>query len=663
MATKLNWGLLATGNIAKKFAKGVHNSRTGSLVAVASRSKDKAEAFGDEFDIPRRHGSYEALLADKQVQAVYVATPHPLHPEWAVKAAEAGKHILCEKPAALNYPTTMAMIEAARRHDVFFMEAYMYRCAPQTARLVELVGEGAIGEVRVIRATFSFHAGFKPDGRLFNNALGGGGILDVGGYTTSLARLVAGAATGEPFAEPVSLSGCGKLAETGVDQWAIASARFPGDIVAQLSCGVSVAQDNAVDIFGSEGRISVPWPWIPAREGGETTLVLHRKGGEPETINIPQKEYLYALEADTVADHLEARQAPAMSWEDTLGNMRMLDAWRAAVGVEYELEKPGAVPTVHGRPLKARDGAKMAYGRIDGVDKDIARLVMGCDNQKTMPQAAMLWDDYFESGGNCFDTAFTYGRGTPETLLGRWLTDRDVREQVVLISKGAHTPHCNPEAVGQQLDECLQRLRTDYADIYFLHRDNPEVPVGEFVDALNREREAGRLRIFGGSNWSMQRIEEANEYAQANGLVGFTALSNQFSLARMVEPPWKGCLSASTPEFRQWLERTGMPLMPWSSQARGFFAGRADPDDRTTDPELVRCWYAEDNFRRLDRANELADKYGVPTIAIALAYVLAQPFPTFPLIGPRSLTETRTSLQALDVELNEQEIAWLNLDA
>src|SRR5262245_32651872 len=145
MADSLKWGLLATGNIAKAFAKGVARSKTGKLAACASRDKAKAEAFAKEFNVPKAHGSYEALLADPEVQAVYISTPHPLHAEWAIKAAEAGKHILCEKPIGLNHAEAMAIVEAAARNNVFLMEAFMYRCHPQMAKVVELVKGGAIG--------------------------------------------------------------------------------------------------------------------------------------------------------------------------------------------------------------------------------------------------------------------------------------------------------------------------------------------------------------------------------------------------------------------------------------------------------------------------------------------------------------------------------------
>jgi len=202
----------------------------------------------------------------------------------------------------------------------------------------------------------------------------------------------------------------------------------------------------------------------------------------------------------------------------------------------------------------------------------------------------------------------------------------------------------------------------DYVDIYMMHRDNPEIPVGEFIDCLNGEVRAGRMRAFGGSNWALERVEAANAYAEARGLQGFSAVSNNFSLARMVDPVWTGCIQASDPKSREWLTRRQLPLMPWSSQARGFFAGRADPKD-LSDRELVRCWYSEDNFRRLARAEELARKRGVLPIQIALAYVLCQPFPTLALIGPRTLAETRTSLPALDIALSADELRWLNLEA
>jgi predicted dehydrogenase len=198
MIDSLAWGILGTGAIARTFASQLPRSKTGKLLAVASRSRETAEQFGNEFDIPHRHTSYDALLADDSVRAVYIATPHPFHAEWAIRAAQARKHILCEKPLGLNHAEAMAVVEAAHDNGVFLMEAFMYRCAPQTRKLVELLRERVIGDVRIIHATFGFHwpVEFNTESRLTNHALGGGGILDVGCYPMSIARLVAGVATG-----------------------------------------------------------------------------------------------------------------------------------------------------------------------------------------------------------------------------------------------------------------------------------------------------------------------------------------------------------------------------------------------------------------------------------------------------------------------------------
>lgn len=304
--------------------------------------------------------------------------------------------------------------------------------------------------------------------------------------------------------------------------------------------------------------------------------------------------------------------------------------------------------------------ATMPTGRIPGVDRDISQLVMGCDNQQTLPHASAMFDDFTERGGNAFDTAWLYAGGVPERLLGQWVASRGVRDDVVIIGKGAHTPHCDPQSVTTQLFESLDRLQTDHVDIYFLHRDNPEVPVGEFVDVLDEHLAAGRIGAFGGSNWTIARIEEANAYAAANGKRGFAAVSNHFGLARAHDVPWAGCEHATDDSSREWFERTGTPLFPWSSQARGFFAGRAAPENRT-DPELVRCYYSDDNFERLTRARKLAGELGVAPTAIALAYVLAQPFPTFALIGPRSIDETRSSTDALAADLTPAQVDWLDL--
>jgi aryl-alcohol dehydrogenase-like predicted oxidoreductase len=273
---------------------------------------------------------------------------------------------------------------------------------------------------------------------------------------------------------------------------------------------------------------------------------------------------------------------------------------------------------------------------------------------------AVLFDDYVERGGNAFDCAWIYGGGNAERILGQWIKNRGIREQLVIITKGAHTPECNPEAISRQLKQSLERQQMDFTDIYMMHRDNPAIPVGEFVDVLNEHERAGRIGIFGGSNWDLKRVEEANEYAKKKGLQGFSIVSNNFSLATMVQAVWDGCIHCSDAASRAWFAKTQMTLLPWSSQARGFFTERAD---EKTDKELARCWFSDENWKKRERAYELAKKRGVEPINIALAYVLCQPFPVFPLIGPKTVAELRSSLKALTVELTPAELRWLALEA
>jgi len=664
MTKKLGWGILSTGRIAGIFAQGLARAENGRLVAVGSRTLASAQKFAAANGNPRAHGSYEALLADPEVEAVYIAVPHPQHTEWAIKAAEAGKHILCEKPMGLNYAEGMVMVEAARANNVLLMEAFMYRCHPQTAKIVELIRSGAIGEVKLVQATFGFNAGFNADTRLWSNAAGGGGILDVGCYAVSFSRLIAGAMSGKAFLDPISVTGAGSLhPQTGVDVVAAATLKFANGLVAQVATSVGLSQDNSARIYGSSGMIVVPSPWIPPSEGTPAKFSLH-KDGKVEEIVVATAANLYGLEADAVARALAAglREVPEMSLADTLGNLAALDAWRSSIGLTYEAEKPENFLSTHSRrPLARRADANIPTGVIPHLAKPVSRLIMGCDNTTTMPHSAAMWDDYFSRGGNTFDTAYVYGGGLQEKLLGQWIKNRGVREDVSVIVKGAHTPFCTPEDLTSQLAESLGRLQTPYADIYMLHRDNLEVPIGEFVEVLNEHVKAGRMRAFGGSNWTLARIAAANRYAARKGLQGFSVVSNNFSLARMVDAPWTGCISASDKESRRWLKKHQIPLLAWSSQARGFFTDRAAPDKRD-DEQLVRCWYAEDNFQRRERAYALAKKKGVPPIAIAAAYVLAQPFPTFALIGPRILSETVSSLVCLGVTLTPKECAWLNLE-
>jgi predicted dehydrogenase len=261
MTKSLRWGILGAGNFAATFAKGIAASRTGTLVAIGSRSQETADAWGEEHGAPRRHGSYEALVADPEVDVVHISLPNHLHAQWTVECARAGKHILCEKPFTVNHAEAVATLDEVRRHDVFLMEAFMYRCHPQTARLKELVDAGTIGAVRLIQCNFCYNMGPQYENIRMRGDVAGGGIMDVGCYTASMVRLLAGA-------EPETVTGVAHLGPvSGVDEQATAGLRFPGGMVASLTCGTQVGTDNELRVWGAEGSIRVPNPWFPGETG------------------------------------------------------------------------------------------------------------------------------------------------------------------------------------------------------------------------------------------------------------------------------------------------------------------------------------------------------------------------------------------------------------
>jgi aryl-alcohol dehydrogenase-like predicted oxidoreductase len=361
------------------------------------------------------------------------------------------------------------------------------------------------------------------------------------------------------------------------------------------------------------------------------------------------------------AQSLAGRKAiwPAPDEGDTLGNMKALDRWRQAVGVEYDVEKgSGRKLPLSGRPLARTAKTPMPTTQLPGIDKPISRLGLGSVAQTTYADAAVLLDAFYEAGGTLIDTARGYRKGMAEKFIGDWFANRGVRDDMVLITKGAHTPNTRPDAVTPELNLSLDALKTDYVDLYFLHRDDVNVPVGEWVDVLDGEYRAGRIKAFGGSNWTLERFDEANAYAKKTGKQGFLALSNHFSLADMLEPVWRGTIAVSDDKSIDWFTQRQAPNFAWSSQARGFFTSRATRDG-TADPDLVRSWYNDENFARRDRAEQLAKERGVDLVHIALAYTLAQPFPVFPLIGPLVLSELRDSLRALDVKITPEEARWL----
>jgi predicted dehydrogenase len=336
MASKVRFGVIGTGGIAADFCEALSRSSKCEVVNVAGSSAAKSATFSRRFGLARASGSLNELLGDAEVDAVYVATPHPLHEAQSLACIEMGKHVLCEKPLTLDAPSSERVIDAARLRKVFLLEGYMYRCHPLLSALIERLQRGDIGELRHVRADFGFRVPRDPKGRLFDPALGGGGILDVGGYTTSFARLIAGVVQGEPFAEPIELHATGFCGPTGADEISTALLRFASGLTAALTCAVHHRVGTEAVIYGEAGRIVMPDPWIPqgSRQGLETSFTVQREGGNDEVVTVRTERATYALQAELVADSLERGQAPwpAMTWADTLGNMRALDAWRACLG-------------------------------------------------------------------------------------------------------------------------------------------------------------------------------------------------------------------------------------------------------------------------------------------------------------------------------------------
>lgn len=309
----------------------------------------------------------------------------------------------------------------------------------------------------------------------------------------------------------------------------------------------------------------------------------------------------------------------------------------------------------------------MKHIEIKGAGKPISALIKGTDyfTRDHYEKAAANMNAFLEIGGNTVDTAHIYCGGQSEEVLGRYMQEHGNRDSIVILTKGAHHdqngPRVNAEAIRSDLMTSLERLKTDFIELYALHRDDESVPVAAIVEALNSHIEAGRVGAIGASNWTWQRLQEANDYAASHGLVGFTFSSPNLSLAKANEPFWAGCVSADR-QTLEWHTRSQLPLLSWSSQARGFFTGRFTKEVRDN-ADLVRVFYSDGNWERLRRAEQLAAEKKTTPIQIALAYVLNQPFPTCALIGAQNRDELLSCEQGAGIALSQDELDWLDLGA
>jgi len=322
----IHWGILGPGSIANRFAQSLPSVPGAKLHAVGSRSQQKADEFADKYNAPKRYGSYESLAEDPDVQVIYIATPHPQHKEAMLLCLNHGKAVLCEKPFTVNAREAAEVIDLARAKDLFAMEGMWSRFFPAMARVRELIAAGAIGEVRMLQADFGFRADVNPEGRLFNPALAGGGLLDVGVYPISLASMI--------FGTPTGVSGQAQIGETGVDEMAAITLKYGNGQLASIVTGVRINTPSEATILGTDGsiRLHSPW-WNPV----QLTVKAH---GKTEELSVPYEGGGFNYEAQEVQNCLRAgkTESQVMPLDETLSVMQTMDTLRSQWGLKYPME-------------------------------------------------------------------------------------------------------------------------------------------------------------------------------------------------------------------------------------------------------------------------------------------------------------------------------------
>ncbi|MEY9841587.1 Gfo/Idh/MocA family protein [Streptacidiphilus sp. EB103A] len=328
MTDTIRWGILATGGIAADFAHDLKLLPDAEIVAVGSRTEASARAFADRFDIPRAYGSWAELAADDEVDIIYVATPHQAHYEAAALCLEAGRAVLCEKPFTLNAADSRALVELARKRGVFLMEGMWMRCNPTVRKMLDLIADGAIGEVGSVHADFAFPGPTDPQHRLRNPELGGGALLDLGVYVVSFAHLVLG--------RPDTVMAHASLSPEGVDLNTGLVLGYDSGAIATLSCGIVASSPGRAFVGGSLGRIEVPPLFL---RPDSFTLYRNSEGDEaqPEEFGLPRTGIGFAHEAEEAMRCLRAglTESPLVTWQDTIEVMEILDTARERIGVRY----------------------------------------------------------------------------------------------------------------------------------------------------------------------------------------------------------------------------------------------------------------------------------------------------------------------------------------
>jgi D-xylose 1-dehydrogenase (NADP+, D-xylono-1,5-lactone-forming) len=311
VANAVKWGILSTADINRKVIPGAHASPKVELVAVASRDQARADEYAKTWEIERAYGSYEALLADPEIEAVYISLPNTLHCDWSIKALEAGKHVLCEKPLSRHTDEAEAAFDAAERTGRLLSEAFMYRHNPQTLRAKELVEEGAIGELRLVRSAFSYSL-YDTDNIRLRPEVEGGALMDVGCYNVSGSRLFGG--------EPERAYAEARLGPSGTDWVFAATLRFPGDVIAIFDCGTALPERDELEVIGSEGSLFLDDPWHC-----EKPVIELRRDGTVERIEL---EYVdsYRLELENLSDAARGEAELLLGRDDAVAQARALEA-------------------------------------------------------------------------------------------------------------------------------------------------------------------------------------------------------------------------------------------------------------------------------------------------------------------------------------------------
>jgi xylose dehydrogenase (NAD/NADP) len=311
MPEAVRWGIISTADINRKLIPGAHASPKVELLAVASRDEERALNYARTWDIERAYGTYDELLADPDVEAVYNPLPNTMHAEWTIKALDAGKHVLCEKPFSRHVEEVEASFDAAERNDRLLSEAFMYRHNPQTARLKELVDGGAIGTLRLVRATFSYSL-YDADNIRLRTDVEGGALMDVGCYCVSGTRLLAG--------EPDSVWGSAWFGETGTDWVFAGTMRFPNDVLAHFDCGTALQDRDELEVVGSEGSLFLDDPWH-----AHEPVIEVRRDGAVERIELEPQDS-YRLELENVSDAIRGEGELLLGREDAVAQARVVAA-------------------------------------------------------------------------------------------------------------------------------------------------------------------------------------------------------------------------------------------------------------------------------------------------------------------------------------------------